>query len=310
MLKRALAIAAVIAAAAILYAAVPPPQRAAAQFVDQGTWGGNSGGSANAQTIAIGNYTAHKAGVILRFNPGFTNTGPTQVNVSGLGLVNVMRPSSIGLVAFSGGEFFANEPTSIMYNGSVYVLASNVDMTPIGKTIEFRGTAAPRGSLIEDGSCVSQTTYAALFSVISTTYGSCSAGLFKLPFSNGTAFVALDNQGVNGAANRITNAGSGCTATAVGTFCGAQNSTLNTNNLPPYSPSGTLTIQAATRTFSTAAASDSNTVSVGNTGGTLVSPNAIPFAGINSFAGTPQGGTSVPFSNIPPILTGIRAIKY
>jgi microcystin-dependent protein len=235
MWKKIAYVAAGVFALGAAYLFVPPTHQASAQYADQGTWGGTSAGSANAQTITIPNLSGNKAGIVLRFIPGSTNTGPTQINVSGAGLVNVMRPSSLGLVAFSGKEFLAGEPTSVMYTGSVYVLANNVDMTPIGKVVEFRGTTAPRGTLVEDGSCVSQTTYAALFSLLGTTWGSCSAGLFKLPFSNGRALYAFDDQGANGAANVITSGGSGCanaTVSAIGGNCGFQNHALIAGEIP------------------------------------------------------------------------------
>lgn len=43
--------------------------------------------------------------------------------------------------------------------------------TPVGIISLFAGTTAPSGWLICDGSAVSRTTYANLFSVIGTTYG-------------------------------------------------------------------------------------------------------------------------------------------
>lgn len=43
--------------------------------------------------------------------------------------------------------------------------------TPVGSISLFAGTTAPNGWLICDGSAVSRTTYANLFSVIGTTYG-------------------------------------------------------------------------------------------------------------------------------------------
>lgn len=43
--------------------------------------------------------------------------------------------------------------------------------TPVGVISLFSGTTAPNGWLICDGSAVSRTTYANLFSVIGTTYG-------------------------------------------------------------------------------------------------------------------------------------------
>ena len=44
--------------------------------------------------------------------------------------------------------------------------------TPVGSISLFAGTTAPNGWLICDGSAVSRTTYADLFAVIGTTYGS------------------------------------------------------------------------------------------------------------------------------------------
>lgn len=235
LLKRLLApFVAGLAVLWLAYALLPPPHQAQAQYADQGTWGGTSGGTANAQTITIPNYFANRAGVVLRFIPGNTNSGPTTLSVNGLGAIAVQRPSSIGPVAFAGKEFWVGEPTCVVFNGSVYVLGCNVDLTPIGAVKELRGvTTAPRGYMIEDGSCVSTTTYASLNSLIGGLYGSCSAGLFALPRSNGRALYAYDNQGVNGAANVITNAGSGCAnATTVGGKCGAQNQTVAATYLP------------------------------------------------------------------------------
>ena len=42
---------------------------------------------------------------------------------------------------------------------------------PSGAILQFAGSAAPSGYLLCDGSAVSRTTYAALFSAIGTTYG-------------------------------------------------------------------------------------------------------------------------------------------
>ena len=42
---------------------------------------------------------------------------------------------------------------------------------PAGSIIQFAGAAAPTGWLLADGTAVSRTTYAALFSAISTAYG-------------------------------------------------------------------------------------------------------------------------------------------
>lgn len=53
---------------------------------------------------------------------------------------------------------------------------------PVGSGMEFYGTTAPSGYLLCDGTAVSRTTYAALFAVISTVYGSGDGSTtFNLP---------------------------------------------------------------------------------------------------------------------------------
>jgi microcystin-dependent protein len=288
------------AAAIALFLSVYPPSISRAQFADQSTAAGTSTGSANAYAITINNWFAPLPLVPLRFIPNFTNTGPATINVSGLGNVAILRPSSIGLVALSGQELLIGEPTSVEWNGTNYVLSSNVDMTPIGRTVEFRGATTPRGTLIEDGSCVSQTTYAALFSVIGSTYGSCSAGLFALPDSRGTGFVALDGQGVNGSANRITTA-SCATPNAVG-ICGHETYTILTTNLPPYTPSGSVaTTNSGVFAQSGNGGSSAPITSSGNGFGAVIATSI--------FTGNAQGGASTPHPILNPTLLGRRAIK-
>lgn len=301
----------VILTLAAAYLFVPPPREAAAQFADQGTWGGTSGGTANAQTITIGSLFANKPGIILRFVPGtgLTNTGPTQINVSGIGLVNVLRPSSNGLVAFSGGEFQAGEMTCVSYNpaASAYQLACNVDLTRIGQAVEFRGPTAPRGTLIEDGTCYSQTgIYAPLFAVIGTTYNAlapvgCSGSQFAVPDSRGTAFVALDGQGANGLAGRITTA-SCATPNAVGE-CGHEQATLTASVIP------TISVGAGGQIIPASNTAISQTPAPG-TGGPEVPNTAGTWTGFSSLTSTGTGGTSPTHPVLNPSSFGRRAIKY
>jgi microcystin-dependent protein len=294
-------------AALVLYISAPPPHQASATFADQSTAGGTSTGSANAQAITIYNYASNLQLVPLRFIPGFTNNGPTTISVSGLPPVAILRPSSVGLVALSGQELLVGEPTSIIYNGANYVLASNLDMTKIGQTVEFRGPTAPRGTLIEDGSCVSQTTYAALFSVISTTYGTCSAGLFALPDSRGTAFYALDGQGANGLAGRITTA-SCATPNAVG-LCGHDTQTLSIANINTFTPavsSFSLNIPTQGQFAGGSTAANVSSANLFGLNNTSFQTNQITTGTINM---APLG-SGTPHAILNPASLGRRAIKY
>ena len=66
--------------------------------------------------------------------------------------------------------------------------------TPVGSISLFAGTTAPNGWLICDGSAVSRTTYANLFSVIGTTYGSGDGSTtFNIPNLKGKVPVGLDS---------------------------------------------------------------------------------------------------------------------
>lgn len=56
------------------------------------------------------------------------------------------------------------------------------DPLPPGVTLPYGGAAAPSGYLICDGSAVSRTTYANLFTILSTTYGGGDGSTtFNLP---------------------------------------------------------------------------------------------------------------------------------
>ena len=65
--------------------------------------------------------------------------------------------------------------------------------TPVGSISLFAGATAPSGWLICDGSAISRTTYANLFSVIGTTYGVGNGSTtFNIPNLQGRVPVGLN----------------------------------------------------------------------------------------------------------------------
>ncbi len=74
----------------------------------------------------------------------------------------------------------------------VAALTVQMDRTPVGTSIEGYWAAAPAGYLLEDGACVSQSEYSALYTAIGSFFGTsgCSAGQFRLPDSRGRVAVA------------------------------------------------------------------------------------------------------------------------
>lgn len=130
-----------------------------------------------------------------------------------------------------------------------------------------------------------------------------------LPDCRGRVIAGLADMG-NSAASWLTSTYFGATPTTLGAVSATTDHTaLATANLPPYTPSGsvsTVVASTATQIQSTsnggqgAFATNSVAGAIGNLAGIL----GITLS--SSFTGTAQGGTSAPFSNIPPtILTTI-----
>jgi len=65
---------------------------------------------------------------------------------------------------------------------------------PTGALLPFGGSTAPTGYLLCDGSAVSRTTYAALFTAVGTAYGTGDGTTtFNLPNGKGRSFFGLDS---------------------------------------------------------------------------------------------------------------------
>lgn len=112
-----------------------------------------------------------------------------------------------------------------------------------------------------------------------------------LPDYRGRVIAGLDDMG-NSAAARLTATYFGVAATDLGAASTMlQSRTLITGNLPPYTPAGTI---AGSALFSNQAQSwnqpaGSSRFDVTSTGASI-------------FTGSPQGGTSTPFSIVPPTM--------
>ena len=84
-----------------------------------------------------------------------------------------------------------NKVTAGDFNEIKTVVNNN---TPVGLISMYSGTTAPTGWLVCDGSAISRTTYATLFGVIGTTYGSGDGSTtFNLPNLKGKVPVGLNS---------------------------------------------------------------------------------------------------------------------
>lgn len=106
---------------------------------------------------------------------------------------------------------------------------------PIGSTIEYWGATPPDGYLFAAGQAISRSTYAALFAILGTTFGSGDGSTtFNLPDCRGRVSAGRDD--MNGsAAGRLTSGGSGVNGVLLGATGGAQTVTLTTAEMPSHS---------------------------------------------------------------------------
>lgn len=108
-----------------------------------------------------------------------------------------------------------------------------------GVVLPFAGSAAPSGFLLCAGQAVSRTTYAALFAIIGTTYGTGNGTTtFNLPDLRGRAVAGVDNMG-GSAAGRLTTAAGGVNAATLGAAGGSSVHTLTQAQLPAVAPTFT-----------------------------------------------------------------------
>lgn len=98
----------------------------------------------------------------------------------------------------TNGQEFTSGGTSWVYDGTKWSIKQATsysnDSAPVGTVLNFAGPAGsiPAGWIACDGSAVSRSTYATLFSVIGTTYGSGNGSTtFNLPDIDGTFGVFI-----------------------------------------------------------------------------------------------------------------------
>lgn len=123
-----------------------------------------------------------------------------------------------------------------------------------------------------------------------------------LPDWRGRTLAGLDDMG-NTAAGVLTTATTGfgpAVPTTLGQGSGQESKTLVTANLPPYTPSGTVT---TTVTPAVSVVAGSSSASQNPPGGATNFPTGVvapSYTASSTFTGTAQGGTSTAFATIAP----------
>src|SRR5690348_11474007 len=172
---------------------------------------------------------AHLNGATIAFVPHATCGATVTLNVDSLGAKPLRTSPGVELPS---GLLIQSTPYVATYNNTdgafylrgFYALPYAI---PVGGLLPYVGSSAPNSSFaLPFGQAISRTTYATLFSLVSTTFGSGDGTTtFNVPDLRGRAVFGLDNMG-GSAASRITVAGGNFNGATLGATGGAENHTL------------------------------------------------------------------------------------
>ena len=128
----------------------------------------------------------------------------------------------------------SDNSTQIATTAFVQTTVGAVQGVPTGVTLPFAGTSAPTGYLLCYGQAVSRTTYADLFSAISTTYGTGDgSSTFNLPDLRGRVVAGQDDMGGT-SADRLTDQSGGLDGDTLGDTGGSETHTLTVSEIPSH----------------------------------------------------------------------------
>ncbi len=247
-------------------------------------------GSPTAYTVAsnqgFDNF-ADMNGAMLAFVPHATNGATVTLNVDGLGAKPLRFGPSLEL---QSGVLIQGTPYAVSYNnsdGAFYLRGgfANPYGIPLGGMMPYIGSSAPSSAFVLPfGQGISRSTYATLFSLVGTTFGSGDGSTtFNVPDLRDRAIFGLGNMGGSDA-GRITAAGGNFDGTVLGNTGGAQNKVIANSNLPadiPVSDSGHTHAPAGAANFVADSGSAWDVVAAGSqqiiyrTGGTANSTTGI-----------------------------------
>lgn len=233
----------------------------------------------SSQTGSAGNFTVNG-----NFSVGGTTALSGALTYGGTTLSNSV--TGTGSMALSASPAFTGTPTAptaaagtntTQIATTAFVLANGV---PTGGLVMWSTSSAPSGFLLCDGSAVSRTTYATLFAVVGTTFGSGDgATTFNVPnYTNRMPYgTTIGATGGSADAIVVSHTHTGSTDTAGVHTHNYQGSNYQPNNaagsIPDWIGSSTMTTQSA--------GAHSHTLTINSTGSSGTNANLPPYLGIN-----------------------------
>ncbi len=187
-----------------------------------------SGGSANTQTLTYDVAEAsYYTGQCFSFIPGFTNTGATTLNVSGLGAKSIFYTGA----ALTGSEIIVGLPVTVCYDGTQFNLIGNSSST--AATLIYAGKATASGSSVLDFTGIS-APYTDYFLQCRDIILATDAINMALQIGTGTGPVTYQT----GASYAYGNYGRNTSAAVNGGTTGATSIILNSNTIGNAGNSG------------------------------------------------------------------------
>lgn len=163
-----------------------------AATIQKGTWlyAADAGASDTYAVTLAPAPAAYATGMMLFVKVNTGNTGAATLDVNALGAKTIKK---FGTLDLETGDLLAGVIYQFVYDGTNFQLLSQIG-EPTGSIKAWPAASAPLGYLLADGSAVSRSTYAALFALISTTYGTGDgATTFNVPNLKGKVIVGYNS---------------------------------------------------------------------------------------------------------------------
>lgn len=254
-------------------------------------------------------------GHTVAFTVNATNTGASTLKVDSLGDVALEKIKGTALVE---GELVAGCVYTATYDSAstaAWVIHGGVDnvRTPPGAVIPYAGSSAPAGWLLCYGQAISRTTYAVLFTAISTTYGAGDGSTtFNLPDLRGRVVAGQDDMG-GSSANRLTGLTDGVNGDTLAAAGGLESTTLTEAQLPAITPAGSVSVSITGISLNSRGditSTGNRRAAIGDGDGTSTSTNIFASGtATGSFTGT-SFGSGAAHNNVQPTIILNYIIKY
>lgn len=279
----------------------------------------STAGTATAYTLTTNSAYVPTVGTVVSFFAHTSNGIAATLNVDGNGAkpfyINNVTAAPEGVIT-SGATYSVLYCASCNGGSGAWLLQNyfgNQFNIPLGAVISYSGTTVPNANFVfANGQCISRTTYAAYFAMVSTTYGACDGvSTFGVPDLRERVTAFQGTMGGASTPSRITVAGSNVNGTVLGAGGGAQAYTIAQANLPAV----TLTTSIADgqgahihtagnpgSVFLMGVASGGNATRTGPAGneGEAASTNASTLPAMTGT--TPLGGSGSIFTTLPPVI--------